>query len=142
MPALVASRTHSATPCRKTPSFRTDTKAADGAEQHDEDDDRLVVDRPFGKIEARHHLTSIAALTGWLSASALPADLSLISGVTDWPSASELTPAVTTFSPANRPRQTTTKSALNSRISTARRCTVPSSATIQSCGPSPDCSRA
>src|SRR6478609_5338133 len=26
MPALVASRTHSATPCRKTPSFRTDTK--------------------------------------------------------------------------------------------------------------------
>ena len=116
-------------------------EAADGAEQHEEDDDRLVVDRPFGKIEARHHLPSIAAFTGWLSASEIP-ELPSVSGFTGWPSASELTPAVTTFSPADRPRLTTTESALNSRSSTARRCTVPSSATTQTCGPSPDCSRA
>ena len=56
-------------------------EAADGAEQHEEDDDRLVVDRPFGKIEARHHLPSIAAFTGWLSASEIP-DLPSTSGFT------------------------------------------------------------
>ena len=56
-------------------------EAADGAEQHEEDDDRLVVDRPFGKIEARHHLPSIAAFTGRLSASEIP-ELPSTSGFT------------------------------------------------------------
>ena len=41
------------------------------------------MDGPFGKIEACHHSTSV-------------------SGFTDSPSASELTPAVTTFSPADK----------------------------------------
>ena len=37
-----------------------------GAEEHQKDDDRLVVDRPFGKIEARHHLPPIAVFSGCL----------------------------------------------------------------------------
>ena len=56
--------------------------ASYGAEQHQEDDDRLVVDRPFGKIEARHHLSSIAVFRGWLWASELTPDLPSISGFT------------------------------------------------------------
>ena len=56
--------------------------AGDGAEQHEEDDDRLVVDRPFGKVEARHHLPPIAVFSGWLWASELPPDLPSISGFT------------------------------------------------------------
>ena len=68
--------------------------AADDADQHEEDDEGAVVDGPFGKIEACHHLTSV-------------------SGLTSWPSASELTPAVTTFSPADSPWLTTTESPSN-----------------------------
>ena len=37
--------------------------AADDAEQHQEDDEGLVVDCPFGKIEARHHSTSVSGFT-------------------------------------------------------------------------------
>ena len=50
------------------------------ADEHEEDDKSAIVDGPFGKIEACHHSTSV-------------------SGFTSSPSASELTPAVTTFSP-------------------------------------------
>ena len=69
--------------------------SADDADEHEEDDDGPVVDGPFGKIEACHHSTSV-------------------SGFTNSPSASELTPAVTTFSPADSPWLTTTESASNS----------------------------
>ena len=77
-------------------------EASDGTEQHQEHDDRLVADGPLGEIEACHQFNSI-------------------SGLTASPSASELTPAVTTFSPAERPLLITTDSSLNLRSSIPRR---------------------
>ena len=90
-------------------------QSADEADEHEEDGDGPVVHGPFGKVEARHHWSSV-------------------SGFTSWPSASELTPAVTTISPGARPAPTTTDSMSNSRSSTARRCTWLSSDTTQTCG--------
>src|SRR5262249_13664130 len=95
-----------------------------GADAHEEDHERTMPERPIGYVETGHWAISVGSETFW-------------------PSASQLTPAVTTRSPSLSPLERVTVSVSKRSTLTGRRCTTFSVGdTTHTAGSLPDCSSA